>query len=498
MKYLFYNKIIFLLLLEIILGATVVKSADFYVDPVNGSMTNDGSKSHPWSTFQEVWEQNKIRTGKWGKDGITVINPAGPVHTGDTIYLLSGYHGKLLMQGGVNDDWITVKAYPGATPEFHSFKIEYAANWIFDGLSISYSYGPKPITKPSTGSLFYVASHNYFGRSREIILKNSTLFSYMDNTGWTAQDWIAKAVNGISINYVEYVTIDNCKMFNLAFAVAFSSGQYNEIRNCLIDGMSGDGIRMAGTSYSKIEYNTIKNLRLVDANHPDMIQAWALADSGQPDWMDYGGQNPQKGVEIRGNILIANEDPNQPLASGAQGIGCFDGWYEDFVIENNLISSPTAHGISLYAAINCRIINNTVTSNPIRGVSAPIRVLPHKDRKLGGGHGNIVRNNICSAFADHSVYTNPAETIYGGVTEDHNIKSLTKAMSYDIFVNPEGFNYTLKPTATTAINTGSTELAPTMDLNKQPRNAQPDIGAYQYSTTRVPVSFRLTSKFQVE
>src|SRR5665647_3824912 len=90
-------------------------AADFYVDPVNGSMSNDGSQEHPWSTMQEVWEQNKIRTGTWsGYPNIAVKNPDGPVHTGDTIYLLSGYHGKLTMIDAVNDDWITVKAAEGA------------------------------------------------------------------------------------------------------------------------------------------------------------------------------------------------------------------------------------------------------------------------------------------------------------------------------------------------------------------------------------------------
>ncbi len=459
-----------------------VQAADFYVDPMLGSMSNDGTQAHPWSTMQEVWEQGKIRTGVWsGYPNIAVKNPDGSVHTGDTIYLLSGYHGTLTMVGAVNDDWITIKAAEGATPEFHNISIDHGAKWIFDGISISYTYGPDPIAKPSpVSALFYVTSHNFFGRSRDITLKNSTLFSYMDNSRWTTmQDWLDNTVSGVFTYYSEYITIDNCNFYNTSFAIAFLGGQHEEIKNNFINWVSGDAIRMGGTSYSKIEYNIVKNLYLVDANHPDLIQGWALADSAEPDWMDYGGQSPQKGLEIRGNTLISNDSPGQLFAADAQGIGMYDGFYEDFIIENNLIVSPTTHGITLTGAINCKIINNTVVSNPLGNVSSPIRVLPHKNRTEG--YGNIVRNNICSAIGDHSLFTNPAEKIYGGVTADHNIKNLTSAMSYDLFVNPGDFNYRLKSTAVSAIDAGSADLSPTIDLNKYPRDASPDIGAYEYA-----------------
>ena len=34
----------------------------FYVDPLNGSISNDGSADSPWNTLQEVIEHNLIET----------------------------------------------------------------------------------------------------------------------------------------------------------------------------------------------------------------------------------------------------------------------------------------------------------------------------------------------------------------------------------------------------------------------------------------------------
>ena len=37
----------------------------YYVDPVNGSMEGDGSRDNPWSTMQEVMEQDLIESREY-------------------------------------------------------------------------------------------------------------------------------------------------------------------------------------------------------------------------------------------------------------------------------------------------------------------------------------------------------------------------------------------------------------------------------------------------
>ena len=40
---------------------------------------------------------------------------------------------------------------------------------------------------------------------------------------------------------------------------------------------------------------------------------------------------------LRGNTIINYEDPGQPHRGTLQGIGCFDGMFVDWVIENNVV-----------------------------------------------------------------------------------------------------------------------------------------------------------------
>jgi hypothetical protein len=76
-------------------------AAEFYVDPANGDINNDGSISSPWSTLQEVFENDLIETNACSPlpcpDTQTYIqkNSGAPVKAGDTLILLDGFHGEL-------------------------------------------------------------------------------------------------------------------------------------------------------------------------------------------------------------------------------------------------------------------------------------------------------------------------------------------------------------------------------------------------------------------
>ena len=56
------------------------------------------------------------------------------------------------------------------------------------------------------------------------------------------------------------------------------------------------------------------------------------------------------GLVLRGNTIINYEDPDQPHRGTLQGIGCFDGMFVDWIIENNVIIVDHYHGITLSGA----------------------------------------------------------------------------------------------------------------------------------------------------
>ena len=130
------------------------------------------------------------------------------------------------------------------------------------------------------------------------------------------------------------------------------TGASNVVERNVIENFSGDGLRGLG-DYGVFEFNTVKNCYDVNANHDDGFQSWSVGPGGV-------GTGVVRGIVLRGNRILNYEDPNQPHRGTLQGIGCFDGFFEDWIIENNEILTDHWHGITLSGARNCRIVNNTV------------------------------------------------------------------------------------------------------------------------------------------
>jgi len=438
----------------------------FYVDPVNGSILNDGSMEHPWSTFQEVFESNKIHTRSYAtpydpNNPILVEkNPNAPVQPGDTILLLSGYHGAFILSKAVNSAPITVKAAPNAQPKFGWLRIQASSNWIFDGLDISLEYLPVYDKK----TVFWVESHNYSGPSSYITLKNSTLSSVEDVSKWTSQDWLARAGDGVMLNGAHSL-VDHVKIRNVAFGISIYNAPFSSVYSSVIDGFCEDGIRVAGSDYAQVKYNIVKNVYYVDAdNHYDLLQAWAIKNDTDDDIVDYG-------VEIIGNMLILTESEDRSYLYSAQGIGMFDGWFDNFNISNNLIVTNSYHGLSIYGARNSVVINNTIvpvyqTIEPLG--KAPLYIFPHKDGTPG--YGNIVRNNLVRYIS----FTNNG--IDGGAIADHNIVNFS--LEND-FVDSKNLNFALKK-GSIAVDAGNADLAPSEDIRRLKRDSSPDVGAYEF------------------
>ena len=109
------------------------RSTEFFVDPLGGDRNNDGSIFSPWRSIQEVFDRGLVESQQWEKlpykRGVTLVpkNPGAPVKAGDTILLLSGYHGELLIKNAYNSAPITVAAAEGHTPKLRRIRIRSGA-----------------------------------------------------------------------------------------------------------------------------------------------------------------------------------------------------------------------------------------------------------------------------------------------------------------------------------------------------------------------------------
>jgi parallel beta-helix repeat protein len=416
-------------------GGGTSTGATFYADPVNGSAAGDGSSARPWGSIQEV-----IAAGHLGTR----------VHAGDRVLLRSGYHGELTINGGSYAVPITLAADSGHTPRLRRVQIG-ASGLVLRGLSISASHAPAY----AKTTLVSVQSS-----SSNVTIENCQIFSVANASSWTADNWVNLASSGAQING-NRITLRGNTVRNVRFGISVD-GDNALIEQNVVDGFSADGLRGLG-DFGTFQYNTVKNCYVGDAqdsNHDDGFQSWSVGSGGV-------GTGEVRGVVLRGNTFINTENPAQPFRATMQAIGCFDGFFVDWVIENNVVITNHWHGISLYGARNSRIVNNTVIDNDSVSPGPPwIMVNAHKN---GTASSNVVvRNNLAT---DYSITGT-------SITQDHNLE-LTSLTSY--FVNPAGFDLRLK-TGSPAINAGSADLAPALDRDgvSRPQGGAFDLGAYEY------------------
>ena len=257
----------------------------------------------------------------------------------------------------------------------------------------------------------------------------------------------------------ERIAILDTRIRNVRFGISVGGADariaFNEI-----DGFSADGLRGLGDG-GRFEYNQVRNAYvdgLADPNHDDGFQSWSVGPGGV-------GTGEVRNVVLRGNVFINATNPNHPLRSSMQAIGCFDGFFVNWTVENNVVITDHWHGITFLGMRDSRIVNNTVIDLDSTSPGPPwIMVNPHKDGRPS--EDVVVRNNLSTDFS----------LAGNNVVGDHNIEFTNAAA---LFLAPP-FDLHLKP-GTPAVNSGNPLLAPPVDVEGVPRPQGPgiDLGAYE-------------------
>lgn len=422
-------------------------AADFYIDPGAGSAQNDGSAASPWATLEGV-----VQAGHFGAE----------IHAGDTVWLRSGYHGEVVISGGDYMPPITIQAASGQKPTLRRIQFRNTAGFVARGLSISPSYGT------ASGTVTMI---DFDSSASRVTVEDSEAFSVADASGWTEDDWVNVSSNGAQVDGTSNV-LRNTVFRNVRFGIGASGPGAVIERNQVIN-FSADGLRGLGDD-EIFQYNLVKNAYVgdpPDANHDDGFQSWSGGSGGVA-----VGAGEVRGIVLRGNTIINYEDDNQPFKNSLQGIGCFDGTFVDWIVENNVVITDHWHGITFLGARGVRVVNNTVIDrNDVTPGPPWISVDNHKDGTAPSGC--IVRNNLVTDLANAAT----------GVTEDHNTV-IAPGDFAQFFVNAGGFDLHLVQTAP-AVNAGSSDLAPSVDHDGVPRpqGSAVDIGAYEWHDASVVV-----------
>lgn len=463
MRWTCFHKLAFAAGMIISISASLSMSAEFHVSPENGSSENDGSLEKPWKSLQEVFDSGLVESQAWDAlpynetRSLVPLNPGAPVRAGDTIWLHSGNYGDFSIQGYHNKSAITIAAAPNSSPSFGMFHLRACSEFNIKGLIVS----PKYSNNTEKRTLINIENHGWWGPTDHVTVEDCKLSSADDTSQWTVADWNERSCNGIELDGTS-MTVRNNYLKNVNFGISVSA-VHSLIEHNVVENFAGDGIRGLG-DYSVYQYNTVKNCYDVNSNHDDGFQSWSLGPDGP-------GSGQVTGIVLRGNTIINYEDPNQPHRGSLQGIGCFDGMYVDWVIENNVVIVDHWHGITLLGAAGCRIVNNTIMDpNDVRPGPPWIQIGNDGD---GTPPSNcLVRNNIMA-----SIQLDDGQ----GMVVDHNlINKDPKAL----FQNPSAYDLRLKK-GSPAIDAGSGEQAPASDILNTPRPQQQgvDIGAFEYTIT---------------
>ncbi|OXU14990.1 right-handed parallel beta-helix repeat-containing protein [Sedimentisphaera salicampi] len=448
-----------LTLLALVCLLTIISQAkNFFIDPVNGSDSNPGSKQKPWKSLSHIFENNSgmIETRCWEslpyKKGKSLIskNTGAVIAPGDTIWLMDGFYGSLYITDCYNSGFITIAAKAGHKPKFSGILIRSSSKWAFKGLYVCPEYGKD---KKLANHLVSIQSHGFRGPVEDVLVENCTLSSTLDSSQWTAEDWNNLSRRGIAAEG-KNITVRGNKLKNVDFGIN-AVGSDCLVEGNVVENFSGDGLRSLGNG-NVIQYNVVKNCYDVNNNHDDGFQSWARKDGG----------GEVRDVVLRGNTFINYEDPQQPHRGYLQAIGCFDGMYVNWRIENNVIITDHWHGITLMGAKNCTIINNTVIDPNNKRPGPPwIQITKHKDGRPSSKC--LIRNNIAGRIRPDS-----------GTKADHNIIAENLET---LFVNASEYDLRLDETSP-AINAGSSKKAPKKDIRKNKRSSgdKVDAGAYEF------------------
>ena len=356
-------------------AAGVACARDLHVAPGASAEAADGSAARPFPAVSAALEAG-----------------AGQ---GDRLLLAPGDHGAVVIRGVRADPPLEVLAAPGArAPRLSSLRVRDSDGVSVEGLLVEGGDGGEHEALVTIGA-----------DAARVRISGLRIRSGTGHETWTGDEWRARARNGIAVQGAGAEILGN-NLSAVRFGITvFASSPGARVTGNVIDGFSGDGLRGLGDD-GLFERNIVKNCVQVDGNHADGFQSWSLGPDGAP------GAGVVRGIVLRGNTILQTSGRPGPLSCVLQGIGLFDGMYEDWLIEGNLVEVDAWHGITVMGGINVRVLGNTVRNLSPSPPGPPwITVGAHKDGRVGAG--NLIAGNSATAWNQSSrgAGTNPRVTV---------------------------------------------------------------------------------------
>lgn len=111
----------------------------FYIDPINGSANNDGSRSYPWQNLMSVINSGLIEYIEYDSlvyQDFIKVNEGAPVKPGDTLILMPGNHGQVRLKDIQNIVPIKIVSLSNNDTYFTLLEVEDWSSWELENIVI--------------------------------------------------------------------------------------------------------------------------------------------------------------------------------------------------------------------------------------------------------------------------------------------------------------------------------------------------------------------------
>ncbi|MEM9970990.1 MAG: right-handed parallel beta-helix repeat-containing protein [Pseudomonadota bacterium] len=323
---------------------------------------------------------------------------AGGIAAGDVVMLAPGHHGAVHLRGYRFDPPIVVRPASG-TVTISELTLRDLTGWRLEGLRVR----PDAL---GTGPLVQVR------QGRDVWISGFDIASGEAPERWRRSDWLERARSGIETSGRDIRLIGNT-LRGVDHGIGAASDR-TRVEGNRISWFAGDGIRALGND-NVYRGNTIQTCVAVDNNHDDGIQSWSRGPDGRP------GTGTVRNVVVEGN-MIRNGDAGRGLTCALQGIGLFDGMFENWIIRRNVVIVDHWHGITVMGARDVTIRGNLVVDADPDTLMRPwISITAHKDGRLS--QGGVIAENISQQMpaAGHPRFRQPQPGVR--VSGERNVPS---------------------------------------------------------------------------
>lgn len=183
-----------------------------------------------------------------------------------------------------------------------------------------------------------------------------------DHANWTKADWVAWKIGAVQLRGADCASVGvTAQGINFGFEAA-QGGINGLIEDCTAFGVSGDGGRINANG-ATFRRNRFTDFVLIDANHPDGIQAFGNYAGGKYALLSDLTIEDNTILEwtVRGdNPLRKNPSPGMKPFGVMQGIGFHNSPYANVTIRGNKIASAHAVGMALRGINGLTLEGNTV------------------------------------------------------------------------------------------------------------------------------------------